>query len=55
MVRAGEQSVEQHPLPENVHLPLVQQFVDAIREGGRPVVDGAAGRAVNRVLEAIYR
>ncbi|MFL5607458.1 MAG: Gfo/Idh/MocA family protein, partial [Gemmatimonadaceae bacterium] len=55
IVRGGEQTVEQHPAPDNVHLPLVQQFVDAVLDGGRPVVDGAAGRAVNRVLEAIYR
>jgi predicted dehydrogenase len=55
VVRGGELTVEQHPLPDNVHLPLIQQFVDAVLEGGHPVVDGAAGRAVNRVLEAVYR
>jgi predicted dehydrogenase len=55
VIRGGEQIVEQHPLPDNVHLPLVQQFVDAVLNRGRPVVDGAAGLAVNRVLEAVYR
>jgi predicted dehydrogenase len=55
VMRGGEQIVEQHPLPDNVHLPLIQQFVDAVLDGGRPVVDGAAGRAVNRVLDAVYR
>ena len=55
VLRGGEQSVEQHPLPDNVHLPLIQQFVDAVLDGGRPVVDGAAGRDVNRVLDAVYR
>jgi predicted dehydrogenase len=51
----GEQVVEQHPAHQNTHLPLVQQFVDAVLASGSPVVDGAAGRAVNRVLEAVYR
>jgi predicted dehydrogenase len=55
LVRGGEQTVEQHPLPDNVHLPLIQQFVNAVLDGGRPVVDGAAGRGVNRVLDAVYR
>jgi predicted dehydrogenase len=55
MVRGSEQTVEQHPLPDNVHLPLIQQFVDAVLDGGRPVVDGLAGCAVNRVLDAVYR
>jgi 1,5-anhydro-D-fructose reductase (1,5-anhydro-D-mannitol-forming) len=55
LVRRGEQTVEQHPAGENAHLPLIQQFVEAVLSGGRPVVDGAAGRAVNRVLEAVYR
>jgi predicted dehydrogenase len=55
VMRGGEETLEQHPLPDNVHLPLIQQFVDSVLEGGRPVVDGAAGRAVNRVLEAVYR
>jgi predicted dehydrogenase len=54
VVRGSEQTVEQHPLPDNVHLPLIQQFVDAVLDGGRPVVDGVAGRAVNRVLDAVY-
>jgi hypothetical protein len=26
-----------------------------VLDAGRPVVDGPAGRAVNRVLDAIYR
>ena len=54
VVRGSEQTVERHALPDNVHLPLIQQFVDAVLEGGRPVVDGVAGRAVNRVLDAVY-
>jgi predicted dehydrogenase len=55
LVRRGDQMVEQHPGQQNTHLPLVQQFVDAVLSSGGPVVDGAAGRAVNRVLEVVYR
>ncbi|MDB4899598.1 MAG: hypothetical protein JWN53_1406 [Gemmatimonadetes bacterium] len=46
----GVTRVEQHPAADNTHLPLVQQFVDALLDGGAPIVDGAMGRAVNRVL-----
>jgi predicted dehydrogenase len=55
LISGNEQIAEQHPLPDNVHLPLIQQFVDVVLDGGRPAVDGAAGRAVNRVLDAVYR
>jgi predicted dehydrogenase len=55
IVRGGAETVEQHAVSPNTHLPLIQQFVDAVLSGGPPRVDGAAGRAVNRVLEAVYR
>jgi predicted dehydrogenase len=55
LVRGGRETVEQHPVPANVHLPLIQQFVDSVLDGTAPIVDGAAGRAVNRVLAAVYR
>jgi predicted dehydrogenase len=55
LVRGGRETVEQHPGPANAHLPLIQQFVESVLCGGRPAVDGVAGRAVNRVLEAVYR
>jgi predicted dehydrogenase len=54
IVRGGAETVEQHAVSPNTHLPLIQQFVDAVLDGGAPRVDGAAGRAVNRVLEAVY-
>jgi predicted dehydrogenase len=53
--RRGTETLELHPVAENVHLPLIQQFVESVLRGGQPVVDGAAGRAVNEVLEAVYR
>lgn len=54
IVRPGEQLREMHPPPRNLHQPLVEQFVSAVLEGGRPVVDGSAGREVNRLLAAVY-
>ena len=53
VVRGEERIVEHHPPHPNLHQPLVEQFVDAALERGAPAVDGAAGREVNRVLEAI--
>jgi predicted dehydrogenase len=55
LVQGGTETVEPHPVPENAHRPLIQQFVDSVLGAGAPMVDGVAGRAVNRVLEAVYR
>jgi predicted dehydrogenase len=52
--RAGEETVEHHPAPENLHQPLVAQFVDAALAGTAPAVGGRAGREVNRVLAEMY-
>ncbi len=54
IVRGGEERVEEHPAPANLHQPLVEQFADAVLHGGRPVVDGRVGREVNRLLAEIY-
>jgi predicted dehydrogenase len=45
---------EDHPPPENLHQPLVADFVAAVREGRDPAVTGDVGLAVNRVLSSIY-
>jgi predicted dehydrogenase len=55
LLRDGKTTVEHHPAPENLHQPLIDQFVDAVRGGGEPAVDGRTGRKVNRVLGEIYR
>ena len=55
IVRDGTERVELHPAPHNLHLPLIQQFVDAVLDDATPAVNGVAGRAVNRVLETVYR
>ena len=45
---------ERHPPHPNLHQPLVEDFLAAVREGRDPAVGGAVGRDVSRVLEAIY-
>jgi hypothetical protein len=35
-------------------MPLVHDFVDAVRTGRAPAVDGHAGRAVAAIQDAIY-
>jgi predicted dehydrogenase len=54
-VRAGGgERTESHPPAANVHQPLVDDFVEAVRTGRAPVVDGHVGRAVAAVQDAIY-
>ena len=55
LIRSGVETRESHPHADNAHLPLVEQFNDALRTGGEPLIDGAMGRAVNAVLETVYR
>jgi predicted dehydrogenase len=50
---AGE-TVEQHPPPQNLHQPLIEQFVRAVLDDEAPAVDGRLGREVNRLLAAVY-
>jgi predicted dehydrogenase len=45
---------ERHPPHANLHQPLVEDFVAAVREGRDPVVTGEIGLEVSRVLAAIY-
>jgi predicted dehydrogenase len=45
---------ERHPPHPNLHQPLVEDFLAAVREGRDPAVSGAVGRDVSRVLEAVY-
>jgi predicted dehydrogenase len=46
--------VERHPQAANVHLPLVEDFVDAVRTKRRPAVDGETGRHVSAIEDVIY-
>jgi predicted dehydrogenase len=47
--------LESHPPAANLHQPLIQDFVDAVRFGRDPAVTGETGRAVAVVEEQIYR
>jgi predicted dehydrogenase len=42
------------PNPENVHLPLVEDFARAVREGDDPVVPLAEALKTNTLLDAVY-
>jgi predicted dehydrogenase len=63
--RARRQDAESHDPPENVASPVVSDvgahravfddFIRAMRTGGRPCCDGAEGRRSVEVIEAIYR
>lgn len=45
---------EEHPPAANLHQPIVEDFVTAVRENRAPAVTGETGLRVNRVLQAIY-
>ena len=54
-IRVGDaERVESHPPHANMHLPLIADFTDAVLNNREPAVDGAAGREVARIIEAIY-
>jgi predicted dehydrogenase len=45
---------ESHPPHANLHQPLVEEFLAAIRENREPAVTGQIGLEVARIVEAIY-
>jgi predicted dehydrogenase len=51
--KEGER-IEQHPPHGNLHQPLIEDFLAALREGRDPAVDGRAGKEVTLVLDRIY-
>jgi predicted dehydrogenase len=54
-IRAGDQErVESHPPAANLHRPLVDDFVDAIRMNREPAVTGEIGRTVSGIEDEIY-
>jgi len=50
----GHERIESHPPAANVHVPLVEDFVDAVQRGRDPAVDGRIGRAVAVIQDGIY-
>ena len=53
VTRAGTRE-ERHPPHPNLHQPLVEDFVAAVRERREPAVSGTVGLEVSRVLAAVY-
>jgi len=54
-VHVGDASrVESHPPAANVHRPLIDEFVDAVRMNREPAVTGDTGRAVAAIEDQIY-
>jgi predicted dehydrogenase len=49
-----DQRLESHPPAANVHVPLVEEFVDAVRSDRDPAVDGVVGRNVAAIQDDIY-
>lgn len=54
IVTAGGAREERHPPHPNLHQPLVEDFVAAVRERREPAVTGQVGLEVTRVLDTIY-
>ena len=53
-VRTDSERVEEHPPAANVHRPLIDDFVAAVREHREPAVTGDTGRAVAAIEDVIY-
>jgi predicted dehydrogenase len=51
---AAEERIESHPPAANLHMPCVEEFVDAVRSGRDPAVDGRTGRAIAAIQDDIY-
>ena len=54
LITADGETEESHPPHANLHQPLVQDFVDAVRDRRDPAVTGQHGQAVAQALDAIY-
>ena len=54
IVTPGGEAWEDHPPHPNLHLPLIEDFTQAVLEGRDPAVDGGVGKRVNQILEQIY-
>jgi predicted dehydrogenase len=52
--QGGAERVEAHPPAANLHLPLVEDFIDAVVHRRDPGVPGETGREIARLEQAIY-
>lgn len=55
VIRGREREDLTIPAPDNAHLPCIEDFVAACREGRAPLCDGAAGLRTNQILEDAIR
>jgi predicted dehydrogenase len=54
-IHTGDRSrVESHPPAANIHRPLIDDFVEALRADREPAVTGEIGRAVAAIEDEIY-
>jgi predicted dehydrogenase len=53
-IDSAVERAESHPPASNTHLPLVEDFIESVRAGRAPAVDGEVGRSVAAVQDAIY-
>jgi predicted dehydrogenase len=55
VIRSNEgDRTESYPPHPNLHLPLIDDFTEAVLGGREPTVNGSIGRKVAQVLEEIY-
>jgi hypothetical protein len=54
IVSGGAERMETHPPAANVHLPLIEDFVDAVFANRDPAVSGEIGRHVSAIEDQIY-
>ena len=54
VIAASAERTEALPPAENVHQPLIENFVHAVLNGREPAVSGVVGRSVARIEEEIY-
>ena len=54
IVTADGERVETHPPAANVHLPLIEDFVEAVVANRAPAVDGVIGREIAAIEDRIY-
>lgn len=53
VVKQAERREELHPPASNLHQPLIEDFVQALRENRDPVIGGAIGRSVAAIEDEI--
>jgi predicted dehydrogenase len=54
LIARQEERVESHPPAENLHAPLIKDFVEAVFENRDPSVNGKIGQAVAMIEDKIY-